>query len=335
MTLIVGALHWKGVCITCDTRETKIFPSGDKTYNDDALKFALVVGGIGMAAAGNKGVNIIFRSILADILKKDQEKTKYKVTQNPVEYFGSLVMKALRLVPKHPDIKKYCSKDENTRISGLVGGVIPWLSLHIWPDEAKRLIEIMINSKSLNSVYTRHHQEIVECANGQRPYKNFPEFPHSFLLAYRLVIDKNGKPIIRMIFRVPFGAIAAFGSGSKFPIIRYSPRILSWVLFVQKPKEIEYASMHLAQVHGYADLHIKDELGFHFKSFGGGIVPGCITEKGVGIVRGEILSKPDKKVISRIFKYKGQLCIETPKGDKLVLKEFPKVPVLDGIKLIL
>lgn len=335
MTLIVGTPHWNGACFTSDTRETRTTITGDVTYEDDALKFTLLAGGIGMAAAGNKGLNVIFRSIVTKILYEDAKKTKYKSTDNPIAFFGSLTMKALKSTPKHPDAKKYLIPNDKTRISGLIGGAVLWLPLRIWQDEAKNLIDIILEAPTLNSVYTKHHQEILKCAAGEIPHKDFLEFPYSFVLMYNLVLDKDGQPIIWSIVRVPFGKIAAFGSGSKFPLFKHIPRVLGWLLFNQEADDIELAAMQLSQIHGYADKYIGPKFGFSFKDFGGGIIPGIATSKGVGVVQGEIRSKPDRALIADVYSQQGKLWVKTSKNVPYQLKEFPSIPIPDGVTLSL
>lgn len=338
MTLIVATQHWKGICISSDTRATRQTPTGDFTYEDNALKVAIIKGGLGMGAAGNKAANVIFKALLNKVFNEQMsnptEKIKSEIFTNPVGLVEDAIETALLAVKDHPDSQKIPRGDESITIKGVLGGYIPGDPLILNKAEVESLFEIIINSPSLNSIYSDYLESISACLNGARSFVQFDRFNQTFLFTYSLTFNKDGI-IEKEITRVPFGKIVAFGSGSHFAYETFSPRILGWVLFAGGSEDIQNSAIHLTQVHSYADNEVEEDNSFNFRTFGGGIVPVAIMERDNGttdakVVLVELLSKPDRKLISETLEKDGTLWIKTEKGiEKLV--SFPDIQVPEGV----
>ena len=334
MTLIVGTVHWKGICFTSDTRATRQTVTGDMTYEDDAQKVSIITGGFGIAASGNALVNSIFKAVLRSKIEEDMLTLKNTVASTDSHrqvFIYSVIKNSLVEVSELPRIK---ALKEKAGIRGFIGGVDPRLPLTLGPEECKSVVEIFINSPQLNSIYKKYHEEILSCSNGTRTTVVFKELPFGFLYGYSLEIKK--KRLVLNLDRIPFGTLAAFGSGSEFAYESIAPRILGWVLMNQEPEDIHQAVSHLTQIHSYADKEVLATPGFDFKTFGGGIVPAVLHDR-EGMASMEIpLAKyfdKEHKLITEIFQKDGKLYIKTPKLEDHILRPFTEINGKDMVLL--
>ncbi|OQY67097.1 hypothetical protein B6D29_02285 [Microgenomates bacterium UTCPR1] len=322
MTLIIGTTHWKGICLSADTRATL----SNGTYQDNFQKIAHIQGGIGMAAAGDAISAIMFRETLQNNLN-DLKNSGKKFPDNKIsQVIVDIIKKSLIDVKKHSYIKERPIYEVNT--VGLIGINLPFAKLNINYEEANLLLESLANAnKPLNSIYGKIIEKLAWCANSKYNHFVINEFHQSLLFTYKLKLFDDEDACIYELTRVPFGKIVALGSGSSFNYPSKSPRILSWVLFTQEAEDIEYAALHLTSLVEYAELEVPNNDKFGFKTFGGSILAAVIrTNNNIGstdVVLGDLGSKVENRIISRVYEKSGKLWIETRQGKNLPLLTFP------------
>ena len=324
MTLIVGTLHWKGICLNADTRATNVQTG---KYTDDILKIAHVHGGIGMAASGNAHTAIAFRETLRKKLDANiKSGRRLKNNESRISHVLNIIQESLVETPSHQELQNI--PIENIYSKGLIGVNMPQEKMVINSKEANNLMEILVNSSVLNSIYSRTIEKISWCANSKFNAVELSEFEKNVLLKYEL--DKINNTYT--VQEVPFGEVVAFGSGSEFDYKKISPRIMSWVLFSPEGENIENASQHLTSMQAYADAEVDVNPKLGFKTFGGGIIAGAvrnIKQNGIdmgetGIVLGEYGLKKENRIVSKTYQKGKDLWIETYDGENMPLKPFPE-----------
>lgn len=322
MTMIVGTTHWKGICLNADTRVTK----KGGTYEDNAQKITHINGGIGMAAAGDCSSAIMVKETLINNLEKIKLSGVKVKDEDMVDFMQDTIKLTLKDVRNHQAVQRRPIYDVSS--VGLIGCNFPFLPLTLDYYEANNLIEVLVNTSTLNTIYSRYIKKIAWCANSKFNLIRIDEFHQSILFKYKLKLFDDEEACIYDVERVPFGKIVALGSGAKFDYLSKSPRALSWVLFSPEAENIEDASLHLTSMLAYADNEIGEDPRYGFKTFGGGVIAGVIRshENGMGstdIILGDLGSKADRKIVSRTYKKAGKLWVETKEGKNLELIPFP------------
>lgn len=330
MTLIVGTTHWKGVCLNADTRATR----SNGTYVDNAQKIAHVKGGIGMAAAGDCLSAIMVRDTLIKRLDKILgDGTKVK-DEDMIAFMRQTILETLQEVRDHHLVKSRPIYD--IKSTGLIGISLPFLPLVVTHHEAKLLLEILVSGSRLNSIYSRHIEQIAWCANSKFNVIRIKEFPMSVLYTYTIKLYDDPGDCVYEVNPVPFGTLVAYGSGARFDYPAKAPRILSWVLFSPEAEDIDYATLHLAQTLFYANKEVPADLKYGFKTFGGGLIAGVVRShpNGYGstdIVLGDMGSKELGKIILRTYEKNGKLWVETKEGKHVELIPFPEYPKSENL----
>lgn len=338
MTLIVGTPHWNGVCLNSDTRVTN-----PKTgvYTDDAQKFAHIHGGIGMVASGDRQSAIIVRETLRDTL--EEYKRSGKRFDHSVDLSGvmrDLLVTGLKNTRNH---KLHQSRSiYETYSKGLIGVTISDQHLRLNREESNNLLSIILNGSHgyliEESFYKKYMMQIVACSSGSIPCVEFDEYPHNVLYKYELKLFDDESDDICKVDKVTFGEIAAFGSGSEFDYSGKRDRVLFFVLFNGRFKDVGLGSLHLSMIHEYAEQMAPTNKMFNIKTFGGAIIPGIITTPDAdtnsltAIITGELGSKIENRVISTVYEKAKQLRVVTRSGEHLKLVPFPdKLDSGDGM----
>lgn len=323
MTLIVGTTHWKGICLNADTRATR----SNGTYVDNAQKIAHVKGGIGMAAAGDCQSAVMVRDTLIKRLDKILGDGTKVNDEDMISFMRQTILETLQEVKDHPLAGSKPIYDIKSK--GLIGVSLPFLPLILTHDEAENLVGILLSGSKLNSIYSRHIEQIAACANNEFRTIRIEEFPLSVLYTYTIKLYDDPSDCVYEVNTVPFGKMVAYGSGANFDYPTKTPRILSWVLFSPEAEDIDYATLHLAQTLFYADKEIPVDARYGFKTFGGGLIAGIIRSRPNGysstdIVLGDMGSKESGKIVLRTYEKSGKLWVETKEGKHLELVPFPE-----------
>lgn len=335
MTLISGSLHWKGTCFTADTRGTN---EKTKTFADCYQKFCHIHGGIAMAISGDAIIGIE----LSKILRKNLDEVslsgfKLKPNESSGPYFKETIEKSLEDLQNSDVVKNM-----NTEIcsQGLISMQDTGMKLHLDPTECENLINISCSSHGvgLNSYYQKYIEDIFKCYRNEIPFVEVEDCYQNFLFEYSVKINPTTNEIFSEVKRVKFGEIKAFGSGSDFNYKENEHRILSFVLLSPESELIDNASLHLAMLHGIADINVSKDPDLGFKTFGGSIITGnVITDKNgmsyTNVVLGTQRRKSDNTITSDVSERNGKLFVVGEDGTEQELITFPNINNSLGLKL--
>lgn len=322
MTLIVGTPHWKGVCLNADTRVTN---KNSKSYKDDVIKISHIHGGIGTASSGNAlGAIAINESIRKSLDDYQQSGQRFDKSVDLIPIIQKILIDGLKMTRNHQSIENPL-KIYDVKNAGLIGVNIPDQKLILNTEECNNLIEILVSGSTLNSIYSKNIEAIGRCANGYCKEITLEDFNYNLLFRYYVKLFDDESSDIYELEKVPFGKIVALGTGSEFEYIRESPRILSFVLFSHEGEDIYNASLHLTAMQEQAEINVKMDPDYNFKTFGGGIVPAVITSDDKNgrteVVISELINKKDNKLASETFIKNNDLWIRTREGKEYKLRK--------------
>lgn len=331
MTLIAGCRTWNGVCFATDTRVTYKPKIGKPYYKDDCLKCETITGGLVIAVAGDCRTAALFKEILTNNhIKIYQEfaeiiKSGEKVNQDPILVLNNLIRESLIEVSNLDEVMK--RSNEETAICGLIG-VIDLVPLSLNTKECLNLIKSLEYTSESNEVFMKNSIDIFRCANGDIDSIEIDGFRNNKLLSFENIVG-----VKLDVNEVPFGQVAAFGSGVSDDHEDEQYRTLAYLLIRTEENDLESAAFHLTRTQGWSEEVVPKDEKYGFKTFGGANLammlmpdPRNVNERiQLTVLKGKFHRQVDKKVISDVYENdQGKLCVRGEDGIEYILKPFSK-----------
>lgn len=323
MTLIAGATTWKGVCIGADTRAT-LKKSNPPSYKDDIMKIDITPGGFGIAVAGSCDVATHFRAIfIENISTNTYFDDSYEGAANVTE---KIIKKTLQDLANIPKIAYKISKD--THFAGLVANIDVDVRLRLGNTECQQLIEVSRYARKKNSIWKKYSKVIRDCANNKIEYVEF-EYPRPLLFSFESQIGSSLSPAILKIEQIPFGQLAAWGSGKTDNHDIEQIKTLGLMLIEVEPDSPDDSSIHLLRTHALSELNNLADPKFGFKTFGGGYLAGALVLKDektrmmeFRVSKGDYFKNKNGDLVCSVYERNRKLYVKTNEGKEWELKEF-------------
>lgn len=334
MTLIAGCRTWSGVCIATDTRVTHRPATGKPFYTDDCQKCETITGGPAIAVAGDCRTATLFKQTLTKkyvqtyqgFVKRIQNGEK--LNEDPTVVLKDLIKESLIEVSNLDEVMKRDSRE--TAICGLIG-VIDLIPLRLSSQECSNIIESLKYTKEANQAFLKNSINIYRCAGGEIDSIEINEFKQNALITFENILGAKLE-----INEVPFGKIAAYGSGVSDDHEEEQYKTLAYLLLQTPENDIQTAAFHLTRTQGWSDQVVPEDSRYGFKTFGGAnlammLMPDPKDPEGhveLAVLTGKFHRQSDKKVVSDVYENaEGKLCVKGEDDKEYVLQPFSQYNV--------
>lgn len=326
MTLIAGAVVWNGVLMCSDTRATHKQPNNLYTYSDDILKIDILPAGLGIGVAGDCRTATVFREILIDKFKTNT--TTSDTYDGPTQIIKSIIEESLRELAFTEEI---CKKNPNdTEICGLISSIDTGVNMRLNCNDCKRIVTIQSKNNFKNSVWDKYKDKFIECANGILEFVELMEYRRSILFSFRSKLASGTTGGLLDVEIVPFGKIAAWGSGKSSDHEEQQIITLSYALFGTGPENINDSAWHILRTHGWSEMVVPKDPVCGFRTFGGGYLAGTFIQMQdkperveFKVALGDLYRKPKSEdFVCKVFEKDGKLCVKTEENKKWLLTKF-------------
>ncbi len=348
MTLIAGCRTWNGICIATDTRVTHKPLQGKAYFKDDCQKCEIITGGPAIAVAGDCRTATLFKDALRknyigvfkDFAKRIQKREK--LNEDPVSVLKNVIRVSLIEIS---NLKEVMTKNpRDTAICGLIG-IIDLIPLRLSSQECLNIIQSLKYAPESNQVFIKNSIDIFRCANGEVDSIEINGFKQNALISFENMLGSTTTIAKLKICEVPFGQIAAFGSGVSDDHEDEQYRTLAYLLLQTPEDDLQVAAFHLTRTHGWSEQVVPKDSQYGFKTFGGAnlammLMPDPKDPENhveLAVLKGKFHRKSDNKVISDVYENEnGLLCVKGEDGKEYVLKPFSQYDMgnLDSLQLM-
>lgn len=342
MTLIAGCRTWNGVCLATDTRLTHKPLNRKAYYKDDCQKCETITGGPAIAVAGDCRTATLFKQSLTEkyvqayqgFVKIDQNGRR--LDEDPITVLKGLIKESLIEVSNLDEVMK--REPRETAICGLIG-VIDFIPLRLSSQECSNIIESLKYAPKANQAFFKNSIDIFRCASGEIDSIKIDGFKQNTLIAFENIIGVKLE-----INEVPFGQIAAFGSGVSDDHKEEQYKTLAYLLLQTPEDDLQTAAFHLTRTHGWSEQVVPEDSRYGFKTFGGANLAMMLmpdpkdpnNHVELAVLTGKFHRQSDKKVVSDVYENdQGKLCVKGEDGIEYLLKPFSQYGIqdLDSLQL--
>lgn len=181
--------------------------------------------------------------------------------------------------------------------------------------------------------------DIFRCAGGEIDSLEINGFKQNALISFENILGAKLE-----INEVPFGQIAAFGSGVSDDHKEEQYRTLAYLLLRTPEDDLHTAAFHLTRTHGWSEQVVPEDSRYGFKTFGGANLAMMLmpdpkdpnNRVELAVLTGKFHRQSDKKVVSDVYENdQGKLCVKGEDGIEYILKPFSQYDLqnLDSLQM--